>query len=134
MTSSQTGQNSVPVSRQQKARLLVLDTVKYQKLFDALLGRDYELFVTDSSDEALLIASSKGPDLILLGNCEEVTEGIEVARLIRERVDSPPPILLMLTADKPSLRVEAQKAGCAGFVIKPIDPEKLKSRIEEILK
>jgi two-component system KDP operon response regulator KdpE len=112
----------------------VLDTVKYQKLFDALLGRDYELFVTDSPDEALLIASSKGPDLILLGNCEEVTEGIEVARLIRERVDSPPPILLMLTADKPSLRVEAQKAGCAGFVIKPIDPEKLKSRIEEILK
>jgi hypothetical protein len=40
----------------------------------------------------------------------------------------------MLTADKPSLRREAQKAGCAGFLTKPIDPDKLKSRIEENLK
>ncbi|HEY7911953.1 MAG TPA: response regulator [Blastocatellia bacterium] len=134
MTSSQTGQNSIPVSRQERARLLVLDTVKYQKLFDALLGKDYELLVTDNPSEAVQLAASKRPDLILLSHCDDITNGIEASRLIRERVDSPPPILLMLTADKPSLRREAQKAGCAGFLIKPIDPDKLRSIIEESLK
>jgi CheY-like chemotaxis protein len=134
MTSSQTGQNSVPVSRQERARLLVLDTVKYQKLFDALLGKDYELLVTDSPDEAVRLACTKSPDLILLSHCNDVTDGIEAARQIRETAESPAPILLMLTADKPSLRREAQKAGCTGFLTKPIDPDKLKSRIEEFLK
>ncbi len=134
MTSSQTGSNSTPVARPRRARLLVLDTVKYQRLFDALLGTEYELLVTDKPEEALLIASTKNPDLILLGHSDDVADGIEVARMIRATVAAPAPILLMLTADRPSLRREAEKAGCAGLLIKPVDRDRLKSRIEEHLR
>lgn len=117
-----------------KARLLVLDTSKYHKLFDAILGHDYELLTTENPGEAILLASSENPDLILLSNATEKCEGIMVAREIRETASSIAPILLMLTTDRPTLRREAQKAGCNGFLIKPIDPDKLKTQIEDWLK
>ena len=61
-----------------RSRLLVLDTNKYQKLFDALLGHDYELLATDNAVEALLIASSQQPDLMLLSHSKETPDSILV--------------------------------------------------------
>ena len=116
-------------SKSKKPRLLVLDTSKYQKLFDAILGHDYELLATDKPGEAILIASSENPDLILLNHAAEKTDGITVAREIRETAASIAPILLMLTSDKPTLRREAQKAGCNDVLIKPFDPDKLKFQL-----
>ncbi|HST22917.1 MAG TPA: response regulator [Blastocatellia bacterium] len=116
-------------SKSKKPRLLVLDTSKYQILFDAILGHDYELLATDKPGEAILIASSESPDLILLNHAAEKTDGITVAREIRETASSIAPILLMLTSDKPTLRREAQKAGCNDVLIKPFDPDKLKFQL-----
>jgi len=115
--------------KSKKPRLLVLDTTNYQKLFDAILGHDYELFATDKPGEAILIASSVSPDLILLNHTAEKTDGITVAREIRETASSIAPILLMLTSDKPTLRREAQKAGCNAVLIKPFDPDNLKFQL-----
>ncbi len=115
--------------KSKKPRLLVLDTSNYQKLFDAILGHDYELLATDKPGEAILIASLESPDLILLNHTAEKTDGITVAREIRETASSIAPILLMLTSDKPTLRREAQKAGCNDVLIKPFDPDKLKSQL-----
>jgi two-component system KDP operon response regulator KdpE len=121
------------LDKAKKPRLLVLDTSTYQKLFDAILGHDYELLATDKPGEAILIASSKSPDLILLNHTAEKTDGITVAREIRETASSIAPILLMLTSDKPTIRREAQKAGCNGVLIKPFDPDKLKSQLNNWL-
>jgi two-component system, cell cycle response regulator DivK len=116
-----------------KPRLLVLDTSKYQMLFDAILGDDYELLATDQPGEAILIAASENPDLILLSHSNETPDGLMVAKEIRESTSSIAPILIMLTSDMPTVRREAQKAGCNGFLIKPVDPERLKSQIEQWL-
>ena len=135
MTTSVQANKTSNMTRQEtkKARLLVLDTSKYQKLFDAILGQDYELLSTDQPGEAVLIASSENPDLILLSHSTETPNGIMVAKEIRETTSSMAPILIMLTSDRPTIRREAQKAGCNGFLIKPVDPEKLKSQIEQYL-
>ncbi|MGA9772576.1 MAG: response regulator [Blastocatellia bacterium] len=117
-------------TKSKKPRLLVLDASNYQKLFDAILGHDYELLATDKPGEAILIASLESPDLILLNHTAEKSDGITVAREIRETSSSIAPILLMLTSDKPTLRREAQKAGCNGFLLKPFDPDKLKSQLD----
>jgi len=135
MTTSVSANKTSNMTRQEtkKPRLLVLDTSKYQKLFDAILGQDYELLSTDQPGEAILIASSENPDLILLSHSTDTPDGIMVAREIRETTSSIAPILIMLTSDRPTVRREAQKAGCNGFLIKPVDPEKLKSQIEQCL-
>ena len=136
MTTSASANKSSNRTRQRtnKPRLLVLETSRYQKLFEALLGEDYELLSTDQPGEAIMIAASENPDLILLSHSAETSDGIMVAREIRETTSSVVPILIMLTTDLPSLRREAQKAGCNDFLIKPVDPEKLKSQIEQWLK
>lgn len=135
MTTSVTANKTSSMTRQgsNKPRLLVLDTNKYQRLFDAILGHDYELLATDQPGEAVLIASTENPDLILLSHSTETPDGLMVAREIRETTSSIAPILIMLTSDRPTVRREAQKAGCNGFLIKPVDPEKLKSQIEQWL-
>ena len=117
-----------------KPRVLVLDTATYQKLFDTILGDDYELLATDQPGEAILIASTENPELILLNHTIDKTDGISVAKEIRETALSVAPILLMLTSDKPTIRREAKMAGCDGLLIKPIDPDKLKSQLDGWLK
>jgi CheY-like chemotaxis protein len=136
MTSEKgTGENDGKgLDKAKKPRLLVLDTSTYQKLFDAILGHDYELLATDKPGEAILMASLENPDLILLNHTAEKTDGITVAREIRETSLSTAPILLMLTSDKPTLRREAQKAGCNDVLIKPLDPDKLKAQLDNWLK
>ncbi|HVG18442.1 MAG TPA: response regulator [Blastocatellia bacterium] len=133
-SASANGKSNTSKRRANRPRLLVLDTTRYQRLFDAILGHDYELLATDQPGEAIMIASSENPDLILLSHSTETTDGIMVAREIRETASSIVPILMMLTTDLPTLRREAQKAGCNGFLIKPVDPDKLKSQIEQWLK
>ena len=117
-----------------KPRVLVLDTATYQKLFDTILGDDYELLATDQPGEAILIASTESPELILLNHTIDKTDGLSVAKEIRETALSIAPMLLMLTSDKPTIRREAKKAGCDGVLIKPIDPDKLKSQLDGWLK
>ena|SRR5215471_6360912 len=116
-----------------KPRLLVLDTIVYQKLFDAILGEDYQLLATEDPGEAITLAAAENPDLIMLSHSVGKADGIMVAKELRETLCSKAPILLLLTSDRPTLRREAQKAGCNGFLIKPIDPDRLKSQIEEWL-
>jgi CheY-like chemotaxis protein len=117
----------------QKPRVLVLDTTMYQKLFDAMLGADYEILATDEPGEAILIASTENPDLILLNHAAGKSDGIAVAKEIRETALSIAPILLMVTSDKPTVRREAQKAGCDGLLTKPFDPDKLKPQLDDWL-
>jgi CheY-like chemotaxis protein len=81
-----------------KPRLLVLDNSRYQKLFDAILGSDFELLATDDAGEAVLLATTENPDLIMLSYSVENSDGIMVAKEIRETAGSPVPILLMLTS------------------------------------
>jgi CheY-like chemotaxis protein len=136
MTTSVSANNASnsPKQRANRPRLLVLDTSRYQRLFDAILGHDYELLATDQPGEAIMIAAAENPDLILLSHSTETPDGIMVAREIRESTSSTAPILIMLTTDLPTIRREAQKVGCNDFLIKPVDPEKLKSQIEQWLK
>jgi len=128
------GNSSMSPDKTKRPRVLVLDTATYQKLFDTILGDDYELLATDQPGEAILIASTESPELILLNHTIDKTDGLSVAKEIRETALSIAPMLLMLTSDKPTIRREAKKAGCDGVLIKPIDPDKLKSQLDGWLK
>jgi two-component system cell cycle response regulator DivK len=117
----------------QKPRLLVLENAKYQRLFDAILGSDYEILPTDSASEAVRLAHAASPDLILMSNALDSSEDLSTVRQMRQSLPPAVPILLVLSTDQPTLRRRAEQAGCNGFLIKPIDPDRLKSQIENWL-
>jgi CheY-like chemotaxis protein len=121
------------LSGSRKPRLLVLDSRKYHLLFDAILSGDYEVIATADPGEAVAMATSQDPDLVLVSCSADTTEGITIVKAMRESASLKAPILLMLTSDRPTLRREAEKAGCNGFLIKPITPDKLRSQISSLL-
>ena len=88
------GNGCMSPDKTKKPRVLVLDTATYQKLFDTILGDDYELLATDEPGEAILIASTESPELILLNHTINKTDGLSVAKEIRETVLSVAPMLL----------------------------------------
>src|ERR1051325_11893749 len=104
MTTSVTANKTCDMTRQasNKPRLLVLDTSKYQRLFDAILGHDYELLATDQPGEAVLIAAAENPDLILLNHSTETPDGIMVAKEIGESTSSIAPIPIMPPSARPT--------------------------------
>jgi CheY-like chemotaxis protein len=116
-----------------KPRLLVLDSRRYHMLFDAVLSGDYEVIATADPGEAIAMAATEGPDLVLVSSSADKSEGIKIVKAMRESATFKAPILLMLTTDRPTLRREAEKAGCNGFLIKPITPEKLRLQISSLL-
>jgi CheY-like chemotaxis protein len=121
------------LSGSRKPRLLVLDSRQYHLLFDAILSGDYEVIATADPGEAVAMATSTDPDLVLVSCSADTTEGITIVKAMRESASLKAPILLMLTSDRPTLRREAEKAGCNGFLIKPITPDKLRSQISSLL-
>ena len=116
-----------------KPRLLILDSVRSRKLFETVLGAGYDLLYADDPEDALNLISQKKPDMVLLNHSLASSDGLTVAGKIREGDSRKIPILLLMNGDRPTLRKQAEKAGCNGCVSKPIDPRKLLEQIEGIL-
>jgi len=116
-----------------RPRLLILDSARSRKLFETVLGDSYELLYAIEGGEALQLISEKNPELILLNHTVSSTDGIAIAKEIREGGASHAPILLLINEDRPTLKKQAESIGCNGFITKPIDPKKLKEKVEGIL-
>ena len=116
-----------------RPKILILDSVRSRKLFETMLGDGYDLLYTDDPEDALNLVPQKKPDLVLLNHSLSSSDGLTVAKKIREGDSREVPILLLMNGDRPTLRKQAAKAGCDGCVSKPIDPRKLLEQIEGIL-
>src|SRR5436853_675085 len=116
-----------------RPRLLILDSARSRKLFETVLGDSYELLFAIEGEEALQLIYDKNPDLILLNHTVSATDGVAIAKQIREAGASLAPILLLINQDRPTLRKLAETIGCNGFITKPIDPKKLTEKVEGML-
>ena len=116
-----------------KARLLILDSVRSRKLFETVLGDGYDIMYADDPDVALKLIPEEKPDLVLLNHSLSSSDGLSVARKIREGAFSAVPILLLMNGDRPTVRKLAEQSGCDGCVSKPIDPKKLMEQVEGVL-
>ena len=116
-----------------KPSLLILDNVRSRKLFETVLGAAYDVVCADDPEEALRLIPEKKPDLVLLNHSLSATDGLSVAKRIREGDSPGVPILLIINGDRPTLRKQAEQAGCDGCVSKPINPKKLLEQVEALL-
>ena len=123
----------MPRSNGGKPRLLILDNPRSRKLFETVLGDSYDVVYADDPEEALKLIPQQNPDLVLLNHSLASTDGLSVARRIRDGEASSVPILLLVNGDRPTIRKQAEKSGCNGCVSKPIDPKKLLEQVEGAL-
>ncbi len=78
--------------------------------------------------EGLELAESLHPDIILMDVRMPVMDGVESARLIRNRCPEAK-IIMLTTFDDDEYVFEALKAGAAGFLLKDIPPAGLEAAI-----
>ncbi len=100
-----------------------------------LLEREgYRVVEAVEGEEAIALAQSRHPDLILMDLGLGQVSGIVAAQRISELHGmSSVPIVAVTAYDAPEVRDTALSMGCKEFLTKPFDPEHLKNVIKRLL-
>ncbi len=119
-----------------KLILVVDDHDVNRELLSIYLGScGYNVIEASNGVEAVRIATSEMPHLIIMDLSMPVLDGFEAARLMREvPVISQVPILAYTAHDSCSHRDQAMRVGFNEFLTKPVDFTELEAVIERFLK
>jgi two-component system cell cycle response regulator DivK len=115
--------------------MVVEDNENNLYLIDFILRKKgYEVTKTSSGEESIELALKEKPALILMDIQLPGIDGLEAVRRIREsEADGNIPILALTSYAMTGDREKALKAGCNGYIEKPIDPEKFLREVEAYL-
>ena len=115
--------------------LLVEDTEDNRFMMRRLLEMaGYEVIEAMNGEEAVKLAESECPKLILMDLSLPVIDGLAATRLIRKLPHcGSTPIIAVSAHDTSDFQSEAIEAGCNSYVTKPIDFNDLEELIEQLL-
>jgi len=115
--------------------LLVEDNEMNRDMLSRRLTRKgYEVVIATDGQEAVDMARSAGPDLILMDMSLPVIDGWEATRQVKANPESKAVPIIALTAHAMSGdREKALAAGCDDYDTKPIELPRLLEKIESLL-
>ncbi|WP_084418565.1 PleD family two-component system response regulator [Henriciella litoralis] len=117
------------------ARILVVDDIlANRRLMKAKLeAKYYSVLLAENGHQALEMAQSEMPDIILLDVMMPGMDGYEVCRRLKENNDTAHIPIVMLTAlSEASDRVRGLNAGADDFLTKPVDDFALMARLSAL--
>ena len=116
--------------------LLVEDTEDNRFMMRRLLEMaGYRVVEAMNGEEAVKLAKSESPHLILMDLSLPVIDGLAATRLIRKLpACESTPIIAVSAHDTSDFQSEAIEAGCNSYVTKPIDFNDLEELIAQLLK
>jgi two-component system KDP operon response regulator KdpE len=113
--------------------LIVEDDVALRGTLRASMhARKLEVLEAGNGDDALRIAASERPDLVLLDLGLPGVEGTQVLRRLHESTDTP--VVVLSVRDTHIEKVMALDAGAVDYVTKPFNTEELLARIRAALR
>ncbi|MCC4800193.1 diguanylate cyclase [Enterovibrio norvegicus] len=114
--------------------LVVDDEPSNLHVMRTILQDQYTLIFAKSGERAIELTMQQKPDLILLDIMMPGMNGYEVCRILKkERTVSHIPIVIVSALDEYQSEVEGLKSGAVDFLIKPVSPELVKSRVGHLL-
>jgi CheY-like chemotaxis protein len=121
----------------EKKKILIVDDER-DALFileKGLTARGYSVITADNGNEAITLARSEHPDLIILDVAMPVMDGGQVAEKLQEGLSKKDIPIIFLTALFPKRKEEEQGHVVAGhvFIAKPYDIEELLTQIEKLI-
>ena len=116
--------------------LLVEDTEDNRFMMRRLLEMTgYRVVEAMNGEEAVRLAQSESPNLILMDLSLPIIDGLAATRLIRKLPKlASTPIIAVSAHDTSDFQSEAIDAGCNTYVTKPIDFTELEELIAKLLK
>ena len=120
-----------------KTILIVDDQPEVRELVEVTLRiGDYKILQASSGDEALALARTEQPDLMLLDVMmpNSTVDGFEVCRQLKSDPHTSTIDIVMVTARGQESDYEIGKqAGADDYVTKPFSPLQLMNKVEELL-
>lgn len=118
-----------------KKILLVEDNeLNRDMLSRRLLRHGYEIITAENGQEAISLANSQTPDLILLDMSLPLLNGWETAKILKKTISSKSIPIIALTAHATENdKTLALESGCDDFDTKPIELPRLLQKIQRLL-
>lgn len=115
--------------------LLVEDTEDNRFMMSRLLEMSgYRVIEATNGEEAVEVARTESPDIILMDLSLPVIDGLAATRLIRQLNQlEHTPIVAVSAHDTADFQAEALAAGCDRYITKPIDFTVLESLIGDLI-
>jgi DNA-binding response OmpR family regulator len=117
-------------------RILVADDdrVTARFLHSLLSEKGYEVAVADDGEQALELAETHAPDLILSDLVMPYVDGMDLLRTLRGDVRlSRIPIILLSQKDREEDIVAGLEGGADDYVVKPFNARELLARVRKLL-
>ena len=118
-------------------KILVVDDMEsnLQILEEQLKNQGYRVITATDGAEAIDLARSKAPDLILMDILMPGIDGLEATRRLKaDKVTHRIPIVMVTKLTEVEDRILALKAGADDFLSKPVDRLELRARVASLLK
>lgn len=118
-----------------KRILVVEDDPIIMNLIVILLEHEgHEVAQSFSAEEGISLAASHPPDLVLMDVALPGLDGLEATRILKAREDTRRIPIIALTAQVMKEDAErAARAGCDGFIVKPISIRAFLQEISRLL-
>jgi two-component system cell cycle response regulator DivK len=119
-----------------KVVLLVEDNLHNRRIFSGILTHyGFQVKEAENGVEAVAMAQSEKPDLILMDLSLPVMDGWEATRKIKDMPELRHIPIIALTAHAMAGDEDrALEAGCDGYLSKPISPTKVVAEVKRALK
>src|SRR4051812_169667 len=94
----------------------------------------YEVITAADGEEALLLATTRLPDLVVLDMMMPKATGLEVTRSMREYQETKDiPVILLTARAQEGDVARGFEAGADDYVKKPFSPQDLQARVQAVL-
>ena len=117
-----------------KPRILVVDDewAMQEALRDWLKEDGYEVGLASNGEEAIVLATQKNWEVILLDLKMPGMDGLEALKRLKE-VNPEAEILMMTAYATVDTAVQAMKEGAFDYLVKPFDPDEVEMQIKKIV-
>lgn len=110
--------------------LIVDDDATTLKILENIFKNDFQLFLCDNGEDALVLAKQERPNLILLDILMPGIDGFRVIELLKEDVSTRDiPVIFLTSLDRTQKEEQGLRAGAVDYVTKPIQPEVVRLRV-----
>ncbi len=114
--------------------LVVDDTPANIDIILAIIGELDDVAVALDGEEALVIIEEDNPNVVLLDIVMPGIDGFEVCRRIKADPDTRDiPVIFLSGNGSDEEQARGKELGAVGFLVKPIDPEALLSKVKSYI-
>lgn len=116
-------------------KIMIIDDSQIQlRTLTGLLKNRYEVITATSGFDGIEILKKNKVDLVLLDYGMPVLDGKETLRILRDNENTKTISVIFLTGDNEREDIiEALKLQPQGYLLKPVEPERLYETIENII-